>query len=79
MQWFSETSQWDPGLQSSRLKERIQFILFPFPFKCIFSSLFQIVVIEDAYDAVSASVIIWVPESGESKSGQMVSEKVKWS
>ena len=50
MQWFSETSQWDPGLQSSRLKERIHFIiLFPFPFKCIFSSLFQIVVIEEAY------------------------------
>ena len=30
------------------------------------------------YDAVSASVIIWVPKLGESKSGQMVSEKVKW-
>ena len=27
------------------------------------------------YDAVSASVIIWVPKLGESKSGQMVSEK----
>ena len=32
-----------------------------------------------SYDAVSASVIIWVPKSGESKSGQMVSEKVIWS
>ena len=31
------------------------------------------------YVAVSASVIIWVPKSGESKSGQMVSEKVIWS
>ena len=31
-----------------------------------------------SYDAVSASVIIWVPKLGESKSGQMVSEKVKW-
>ena len=31
------------------------------------------------YDAVSASVIIWVPKSGESKSGQIVSEKVIWS
>ena len=28
------------------------------------------------YAAVSASVIIRVPKSGESKSGQMVSEKV---
>ena len=28
-------------------------------------------------DAVSASVIIWVPKLGESESGQMVSEK-KW-
>ena len=32
-----------------------------------------------AYVAVSASVIIWVPKSGESKSGQMVPEKVIWS
>ena len=32
-----------------------------------------------SYVAVSASVIIWVPKSGESKSGQMVSEKVIWS
>ena len=31
------------------------------------------------YVAVSASVIIWVPKSGESKSGQMVPEKVIWS
>ena len=31
------------------------------------------------YVAVSASVIIWVPKSGESKSGQTVSEKVIWS
>ena len=31
------------------------------------------------YVAVWASVIIWVPKSGESKSGQMVSEKVIWS
>ena len=30
------------------------------------------------YDTVSASVIIWVPKLGESKSGQMVLEKVKW-
>ena len=35
--------------------------------------------VEDKYVAVSASVIIWVPKSGESKSGQMVSEKVIWS
>ena len=34
---------------------------------------------ENKYVAVSASVIIWVPKSGESKSGQMVSEKVIWS
>ena len=33
----------------------------------------------DVYVAVSASVIIWVPKSGESKSGQMVSEEVIWS
>ena len=33
----------------------------------------------ESYVAVSASVIIWVPKSGESKSGQMVSEKVIWS
>ena len=31
------------------------------------------------YVAVSASVIIWVPKSDESKSGQMVPEKVIWS
>ena len=30
------------------------------------------------YDAVSASVIIWVPKLGENKTGQMVSEKMKW-
>ena len=30
------------------------------------------------YGAVSASVFIWVPKLGESRSGQMVSEKVKW-
>ena len=38
-----------------------------------------IVYFEFVYVAVSASVIIWVPKSGESKSGQMVSEKVIWS
>ena len=32
---------------------------------------------DNGYD-VSASVIIWVPKLGESKSGKMVSEKVKW-
>ena len=36
-------------------------------------------VVRFPYVAVSASVIIWVPKSGESKSGQMVSEKVIWS
>ena len=30
------------------------------------------------YDAVSANVVIWVLKMGESESGQMVSEKVKW-
>ena len=30
------------------------------------------------YDAVSANVMIWVLQMGESESGQMVSEKVKW-
>ena len=30
------------------------------------------------YDAVSANVLIWVLKMGESESGQMVSEKVKW-
>ena len=45
-------------------------------------SVFKIKVLSsrnDCYVAVSASVIIWVPKSGESKSGQMVSEKVIWS
>ena len=31
-----------------------------------------------AYDTVSANVIIWVLQMGESESGQIVSEKVKW-
>ena len=30
------------------------------------------------YDTVSANVMIWVLQMGESESGQMVSEKVKW-
>ena len=30
-----------------------------------------------SYDAVSANVMIWVLQMGESESGQMVSEKVK--
>ena len=40
---------------------------------------FQDHLVDLPYVAVSASVIIWVPKSGESKSGQMVSEKVIWS
>ena len=31
-----------------------------------------------SYDAVSANVVIWVLKMGESESGQMVSEKLKW-
>ena len=30
------------------------------------------------YDTVSANVMIWVLQMGESESDQMVSEKVKW-
>ena len=33
---------------------------------------------DTSYDAVSANVMIWVLQMGESESGQMVSEKVKW-
>ena len=32
---------------------------------------------ESNYDAVSANVMIWVQQMGESESGQTVSEKVK--
>ena len=43
-------------------------------------SSLQFTVSSDHFDyvAVSASVFISVPKLGESKSGQMVSEKVKW-
>ena len=39
---------------------------------------FHFFMIDNRYDAVSANVMIWVLQMGESESGQMVSEKVKW-
>ena len=54
----------------------MELVLLPHFFLDALASLRPIMDID--YDAVSASVIIWVPKSGESKSGQMVSEKVKW-
>ena len=41
--------------------------------KLLFCSYFL-----NVYDAVSANVMIWVLQMGESESDQMVSEKVKW-
>ena len=42
----------------------------------IYNMIYILLKYQSAYDTVSANVMIWVPQMGES--GQMVSEKGKW-